>query len=62
MPEVADGDGSSSFAFVLPVPPEWEGSLATITLDGPDGTFTLDGETIVDAGRIVPEDMRVEGR
>lgn len=45
MPEVADGDGSSSFAFVLPVEPEWEGDLATITLDGPGGTVTLDGET-----------------
>ncbi len=45
MPEVADGDGSSSFAFVLPVEPEWEGDLATITLDGPGGSVTLDGET-----------------
>ena len=45
MPEVADGDGSSSFAFVLPVRPGWEGSLATITLDGPGGSVTLDGET-----------------
>lgn len=45
MPEVADGDGSSSFAFVLPVRPGWEGSLATITLTGPGGSVTLDGET-----------------
>ena len=45
MPEVADGDGSSSFAFVLPVQPGWEGSLATITLDGPGGSVTLDSET-----------------
>lgn len=45
MPEVADGDGSSSFAFVLPVRPEWEGSLATITLTGPGGSVALDGET-----------------
>ena len=43
MPEVADGDGSSSFAFVLPVRPEWEGSLAAITLSGPGGSVTLDG-------------------
>ncbi len=42
MPEVADGDGSSSFAFVLPVRSGWESSLATITLSGPDGTVTLD--------------------
>ena len=45
MPEVPDGNGSSSFAFVLPVRAGWEGSLATITLDGPGGTITLDGET-----------------
>ena len=45
MPETADGDGSSSFAFILPVRPEWEGNLATITLTGPGGSFTLDGES-----------------
>ena len=45
MPEVADGDGSSSFAFLLPVRAGWEGNLATITLTGPGGTVTLDGET-----------------
>ena len=43
MPEVADGDGSSSFAFVLPVQPGWQGNLATITLSGPGGDVTLDG-------------------
>ena len=45
MPEVADGDGSSSFAFVLPVQPGWEGNLASMTLAGPGGSFTLDGES-----------------
>ena len=45
IPETADGDGSSSFAFGLPVRAGWEGSLATITLDGPGGTVTLDGES-----------------
>ena len=45
MPEVADGDGSSSFAFVLPALPGWEGNLASITLDGPGGSFTLDGDS-----------------
>ena len=45
MPETADGDGSSSFAFVLPVRPGWEGNLATITLSGPGGSVTLDGES-----------------
>ncbi len=43
MPVVADGDGSSGFAFVLPAHPEWEGDLASITLTGPGGSFTLDG-------------------
>ena len=46
MPEVADGNGSSSFAFVLPVRPEWQGRLASITLSGPDGSVTLDGNTV----------------
>ena len=36
---------SSSFAFVVPVQPGWESALATITLSGPDGTVTLDGDT-----------------
>ena len=45
MLEIADGDGSSSFAFVLPVRAEWRGSLSTITLTGPGGRFTLDGES-----------------
>ena len=45
MPEAAHGHGSSSFAFVLPVRPEWESSLAAITLDGPGGSATLDGES-----------------
>ena len=44
MPEVADGDGSSSFAFVLPAQPGWEGNLASITLAGPAGSFALDGD------------------
>ena len=45
MPEVADGDGSSSFAFVLPVQPEWADQLASITLSGPGGSVTLDQGT-----------------
>ena len=44
MPETADGDGSSSFAFVLPIPSRWE-ALASITLTGPGGSFTLDGNS-----------------
>ena len=45
MPETADGDGSSSFAFALPVRAEWAGELASITLSGPEGSVTLDGES-----------------
>ena len=45
MPEVGDGDGSASFAFILPVRPGWEENLASITLSGPGGSFTLDGES-----------------
>ena len=45
MPEVPDGGGSSSFAFVVPVQAGWEDDLATITLTGPGGSTTLDGET-----------------
>ena len=45
MPETADGDGSASFAFVLPVQPGWAGNLASITLSGPGGSATLDGDT-----------------
>ena len=37
MPETADGDGRSSFAFVLPVRPGWEANLSSITLSGPGG-------------------------
>ena len=45
MSEIADGDGRSSFAFVVPVRPGWADQLATITLAGPGGTATLDGDT-----------------
>ena len=45
MPYVVHGDGSSSFAFVLPVDPDWKDELASITLTGPGGSFTLDSDT-----------------
>ena len=45
MPEVADGDGSAGFAFVLPVQSAWEGDLASISLTGPGGSVTLDGNS-----------------
>ena len=45
MPETADGDGGSSFVFALPVQPSWGSSLASITLTGPGGSITLDGDS-----------------
>ena len=45
MPELADADGHSSFAFVLPADSEWADALASITLSGPGGTATLDSRT-----------------
>ena len=45
MSEVADGDGQSSFAFVLPVRAAWADALASITLSGPGGSVTLDGDS-----------------
>ena len=45
MPVVADGDGSSGFAFVVPVEEGWAGTLSSITLSGPGGSFALDTES-----------------
>ncbi|WP_419165817.1 leucine-rich repeat domain-containing protein [Candidatus Palauibacter sp.] len=45
MAVTADGDGSSSFVFAVPVQPGWAGALANITLSGPEGSATLDGES-----------------
>ena len=45
MPDVGDGDGSSGFAFALPAEPGWADSVARITLSGPGGFVTLDGES-----------------
>ncbi|WP_419937581.1 M66 family metalloprotease [Candidatus Palauibacter sp.] len=44
MPEVADGDGSSGFAFAFPGRSGWE-ALASVTLSGPGGSVTLDGDS-----------------
>lgn len=41
---IADGNGGSGFAFAVPVRPGWAGALASLTLSGPGGSFTLDGE------------------
>ena len=45
LPETADGEGRGSFVFALPADPTWAGNLASITLDGPGGSFTLDGDS-----------------
>ena len=45
MLEVADGEEVGAFAFTVPVQPEWAGALATITLSGSDGSYTLDRES-----------------
>ena len=45
MPDVADGDGSSGFAFAVPVQPSWAGALAGIALSGPGGSVLLDGDS-----------------
>ncbi|WP_420462426.1 Ig-like domain-containing protein [Candidatus Palauibacter sp.] len=45
MPEVADGEGGSGFAFAVPARPSWEASLASITLSGLGGSVTLDQDT-----------------
>ena len=42
MPQAEDGNGSSSFAFAVPAPVAWADDLASITLSGPGGSFTLD--------------------
>ena len=47
LPEIADADGSPSFAFVMPARQGWERSLASITVVGPGGSFTLDGSNDV---------------
>lgn len=44
MSEVADG-GNPSFVFALPTRPEWADRLARITLSGPSGSVSLDGES-----------------
>ena len=42
MPRISHS-AASSFAFALPAWPEWADALASITLSGPGGAFTLDG-------------------
>ena len=42
MPETADSGGTSAFAFTLPVERQWANRMATVTVSGPGGSFTLD--------------------
>ena len=62
LPEVADGDGSSSFAFVLPVESGWASNLESVTLSGPDGSVTLDSDTDIPMSILVdPSTGQVRG-
>ncbi len=45
MPVIADGDGSGSFLFAVPVQEGWAERLASIILEGPGGSSTLDRST-----------------
>ena len=42
---VSEQGESSSFVFALPVQPGWADALASVTLSGPAGTATLDGDS-----------------
>ncbi len=44
MPVMVHGDGRSGFAFALPAQPGWAGSLESIALSGPGGSFTLEAD------------------
>ena len=57
MADVADGDGSRSFAFALPAWPEWADRLATITLEGPGGSSALDLGPEADGGMAMLRDL-----
>lgn len=57
MPAVGDAPGESShFVFTVPVQAGWAGSLASITLSGPDGSVTMDGDTDI------PMTIAVDGK
>lgn len=45
MPETADGDGESAFAFVLPTQNSWAAALDRILLTGPGGSDTVGRES-----------------
>ena len=45
MPQTADGDGTSYFALAVPVRQEWANTLVRISLEGPEGSVTLDRDS-----------------
>ena len=45
MSEMVDGEGGSSFVFVVPARPGWAGSLASLVLAGRAGAVTLDADS-----------------
>ena len=46
MPELADSEGNSSFAFAVPTDASWAANLASVTLEGPGGeSVRLDRNT-----------------
>lgn len=59
---VTDGDGSSSFAFAIPVQPHWRDLLARITLQGPGGSFSLDTDSDIPAAIVRdPQSGQIRG-
>lgn len=55
-PELPDSEGRASFAFIIPVEADWAASLASITLTGPGGAVTIDGDT--DQPMVILRDKR----
>lgn len=45
MGRIEDGEGGKSFAFILPVSPDWSDRLAGITLSGPEGVTGIEQES-----------------
>lgn len=56
MPVVADVEDRSSFVFAVPAREAWANELARITLTGPDGSVTVDGDT--DRPAVIVRDPR----
>ena len=62
MAEIACGGSGGSFAFILPVEPDWPGRLSRITFSGPEGVSVLDGVEDPSAALLLDRDTgRVRG-